>query len=275
MSCENATGAGSGVKSRRTEAYEVQEEKMLQEFFINDDGIKLHAKLEKPDHVEKCPLLVIIHGLTGHMEERHIAAVADTALELDMAALRVEMYGHGKSEGRFEDHTLLKWISNALKALDYAKSLDFVTDIYLTGHSQGGLLSILVAGMRHDDIKALIPLSPALCITDGARTGNILGMTFDPEHIPDEFFLSGGERLRGDYLRAAQLIDVPEMMKKFRGPVLFVHGDADEAVPAEYSVKAKDEYENARLVLIPEDTHCFDHHLDQMLAAVKTFLAEN
>ena len=40
------------------------------QFYITDDGIRLNAKLNMPDrHGEKCPLVIVIHGFTGHMEE--------------------------------------------------------------------------------------------------------------------------------------------------------------------------------------------------------------
>ena len=124
--------------------------------YILDDGIKLNAKLDMPKNgAEKCPICVIIHGFTGHMEERHIIAVQEAMNELGVATLRVEMYGHGGSDGEFKDHTLYKWLSNAMAAIDYARKLDFVTDVYLCGHSQGGLTAMLLAGMEKDRIKAL------------------------------------------------------------------------------------------------------------------------
>ena len=93
--------------------------------------------------------------------------------EIGFATLRVELYGHGKSGGVFEQHNLMKWINNAMTVTDYAKTLDFVTDLYICGHSQGGLLTMLAAGMRADDFKAAIPMSPAIVIPDGARKGNL------------------------------------------------------------------------------------------------------
>ncbi len=169
----------------------------MQEFFIPSDGIKLHAKLEKPRNTEKCPLAIVIHGFTGHMEERHILAVSQAMNGMGVATLRVEMYGHGQSEGRFEDHTLYKWVTGALAVVDYAKTLEFVDSLYLCGHSQGGLLTMLVAGMKRDDFKAIIPLAPAWMIPDGARQGNLVGQSFDPEHIPEtiEFGLKAQRQL--------------------------------------------------------------------------------
>lgn len=155
--------------------------------FIMDDGIKLNAKLDMPkEHPEKCPLVIVIHGFTGHMEERHIIAVSEALNEIGYATLRVDMYGHGNSEGSFRDHTLYKWLTNAMTVIDYARKLDFVTDLYLCGHSQGGLTVMLAGAIKHDVIKGIIPLSPACMIPDLARKGSLLGTSFDPDHIPEE-----------------------------------------------------------------------------------------
>ena len=76
----------------------------MSRFDIMDDGIRLNAKLDMPENPpEKLPLVIVIHGFTGHMEERHITAVCKTLNEIGLATLRVDMYGHGSSEGRFED----------------------------------------------------------------------------------------------------------------------------------------------------------------------------
>jgi pimeloyl-ACP methyl ester carboxylesterase len=244
----------------------------MQEFYINDDGIRLHAKLERPEGAEKCPLCIVIHGFTGHMEETHILAVSQALLECGIATLRVEMYGHGKSDGEFRNHTLYKWVTNALAVVDYAKTLDFVTDLYITGHSQGGRLTMLIAGMRPDDFKAVMPLSPAWMIPDGARMGNMLGIAYDPKHIPDE--LSNGMlNLSGNYIRVAQTIHPEEEIVRYEGPVLIIQGDRDEAVPLSYAEKAAELYKNAKLVIIPGDDHCYTKHLDQVVAAVKEYFS--
>lgn len=244
----------------------------MKEFFITNDGVRLHAKLDEPEGARR--LALVFHGLTGHMEERHIVAVAQALNEVGVATLRVELYGHGQSDGDFAEHTLYKWITGALAVMDYAKELGYEQGFYVTGHSQGGLLSMLLAALRPDDVRALMPLSPAIVLIDAARTGNLFGITFDPRHVPDRLEMPGGRCINGNYLRVARTLHVDEAIDDYEGPVLLVHGTADEAVPVHYSVDAAERYAHAKLVLVDGDDHGYHQHLNQVLDAIKAFVTE-
>ena len=248
----------------------------MREFYIQDDGIRLHAKLDIPEGVSeesgKCPLCIVIHGLTGHMEETHIIGASKALNEEGIATLRVEMYGHGRSGGAFENHNLFRWLNNAMTVVDYAKTLDFVTDMYICGHSQGGVTTIMLAGMMPDVFRAAIPLSPGVMITEGSRTGRLLRGSFDPDHVPDEMWVNDEQKVKGNYIRAAQMLDVDWSIRHYKNPVLIVHGDEDEAIPVEYAREAAAKYSDAKLVIIPGDDHCYNRHLDQVTAAVREFM---
>ena len=244
--------------------------------YILDDGIKLNAQLDMPAHAAgKHPLVIIIHGFTGHMEEKHLTAASQMLNEMGYATLRVDMYGHGKSEGRFHDHTLYKWLTNAMTVIDYARGLDFVTDIYLLGHSQGGLTVILAGGLKHDAIQGIIALAPACMIPELARSGGLLGTAFDPDNLPEEMTVWGNWVLGSNYVRVAQTIHVEEAIDRYRGPVLVVQGDRDDPSLMQSAVAAAKRYQNAQLVMIPGAPHCFDDHLDQLTAAVKTWMEKH
>ncbi len=242
------------------------------EFYIHSDGLRLHAKLDLPGDRARYPLVIVLHGFTGNMEERHILAVSEAMREVGYATLRVELYGHGQSDGTFAEHNLYKWLNNVFAVTDYARSLDFVTDLYLCGHSQGGLTTMLAAGMMPETFRGILPLSPALSLLTGARNGRLLGVDFDPDHIPDTFEYAGMP-LRGTYVRVAQTLYAEPVFSRFKGPVLLIHGDEDELVPFQDSVEAVKLYEHAKLVRIAGDTHGYDFHLDQVTEAVKAFLS--
>ena len=243
--------------------------------YIIDDGIRLDAQIDMPesyDKAKKIPIVIIIHGFTGNKEERHILAVSRMFNELGCATLRVDMYGHGKSDGSFSNHNLFKWMGNAMTVVDYARSLDYVSDIYLCGHSQGGLTVMLAAALKHEFIKGLIPMSPAVMIPEGARKGMMLGIKFDPDDIPDVLPTESDWKLGGNYIRVAQTIHPEEAIARYRGPVLLVHGDADESVPVQCSIDAAKHYSNSELVLIHGDTHCYDNHLDVVVEAIRKWM---
>ena len=237
-----------------------------EEFYLNDDGIRLHAKLDRPEGLDKTPLCIVVHGLTGHMEEPHLCAVSETMNDLGIATLRVELYGHGQSDGAFEDHDLAKWLHNLDTVTDYAKSLDFVTDLYLCGHSQGGLAVVIQAGRRPEEYKAILPLAPALMIPRLAKQ-------FPEDEIPDCFYFHE-QRIAQGYILANRALDVDAAIRNYHGPVLLVQGMADTTIVPQDTVDAAKVYENATLVTIDGDTHCFDYHLDKVVEAVKEFMAK-
>ena len=242
-------------------------------FYIENDGVRLAADLDMPKGADgKLPLVIIIHGFTGNRKERHILAVSSALNSIGYATLRVDLYGHGESDGEFRNHTLYKWLTNAMAVVDYARGLDFVTDIWLCGHSQGGLAVMLAGALEHDRIRGIIPLSPACMIPELARSGELLGLHFDPDRIPEELPVGEDRVLGGNYARVAQTIHVEEAIDRFTGPVLIVHGDADESVPVKYGIEAAERYKNGTLVLIPGDTHCYDHHLEMVTDAVKEWM---
>ena len=245
----------------------------MKDFFIDSDGIRLHAKLDMAEGKKRGPLCILFHGLFGNMEETHLVAAQKAMNEAGVAVLRVELYGHGKSDGEFKDHTLFKWVTNAVSVVNYVKTLDFVTDLYVCGHSQGGLLTMLVGGMFPDLIKAIIPLSPAWMIPDAARDGSLFGFSFDPEHIPEQFEESGVV-LSGDYVRVAQMIHPEDQIDRYTGKVLLIQGDEDDARVVLYAEKARALYKNAKLVPIHGDDHNFTCHLDEMTAALRAFFEE-
>ncbi len=238
---------------------------------IMDGGIALSAILERPS-AERCPLAIVLHGFTSSKDKAHTVAACQAMEEAGFATLRFDLYGHGESGGEFKYHTLHQWISNTLAVMEYARSLDFVTDLYLSGHSQGGLVAALAAGMAPDLIKGLILRAPAFMIPRCAREGSLLGFAFDPLHVPREVEVIKGLTLSGNYIRVAQTVHVEEAVDRFPGPVLLIHGDADDVVPPEESRWAAERYQNSRLEIIPGESHHFDCFPKQMKLVIRGWL---
>ena len=230
---------------------------------IHDDGIELNAVLEVPEEHDGHRLVILLHGFTSDKDRPHHIRTALAMRDAGFATLRFDLYGHGESGGEFRNHTLFKWISNTMAVIHWALDHGY-DEIYLSGHSQGGLVAALVAGMEADRIRGLILRAPAFMIPQGARDGRMLGGEFDPDHIPDEIEVGKGLKLSGDYLRVAQTIHVEEAIDRFKGPVFILHGDQDDIVPSEDSEKYSRQYSRCELMVLAGETHHFDQNPERM-----------
>ncbi len=238
---------------------------------IRDDGIALRADLERPEGAEECPLAIVLHGFTSSRDRPHTILAAQAMREAGFATLRMDLYGHGESGGEFRKHTLWKWVSNVMAAISWARGLDFITEIVLSGHSQGGLAAALAAAMAPDHVRGLILRAPAFQIPQGARDGCLLTEHFDPMRIPDAIPMIKGLTLDGEYIRVAQTVHVEEAQERFKGPVLILHGDEDDLVPVEESEKAAARYARCELKILHGETHHFDRYPEEMARQIRAF----
>lgn len=246
----------------------------MKEFFIEKDGFKIHAKLMLPEPApEQMPLVLVVPGLTASIEQPHMVEAAEAVVEAGYAALRVELYGHGLSDGEFVNHNILEWISEMVYVIDYARSLPFVTKVFILAHSQGGFTAMFAGAAKQDQIEAMLLLAPATNIRDLAQDGTFGDADLDPKQLPDTFFW-GKKEFSGNYLRLAQFLPTEAARAAFEKPVLLIHGTEDELVPYRYAVENAAGYKNCTFVTIEDDHHSFDIHRDQMRQAIKDFLAD-
>ncbi len=243
------------------------------EFYINCDGIALHSKLDFPkEKKEKYPLIIIIHGLTGNMEETHIKEIAIACNSIGFATLRVDMYGHGKSEGEFRNHTIFHWVLEIMNVIDQVKSWEFVSRIYLTGHSQGGAAVVLAASLKEEVLNAIIPLSPAMMLKEAAYQGGFPNTAYDPDHLEEELLLFGEHAISSNYMKVCRMLPFEDAVKNYKKPVLIIHSDTDELVPYPYSVRLQRAYADAKLETIFNDDHCYSKYLHKVTDRIIKFL---
>lgn len=117
---------------------------------IQVDGAvgKLSGVLYRPElsSGDKTSLAILMHGFMSDKNDRIITTLASELQKKHIAFIRFDFNGHGDSEGDFQNMTLSSEIADAKKIFDYARQLDFVDDILLLGHSQGGVVASMLAG---------------------------------------------------------------------------------------------------------------------------------
>ena len=197
-------------------------------------GLTLRGVLEKPVD-GPAPLVIMCHGFGGRMDAfpgGYFQLWSDALTAAGLATLRFDFNGHGDSEGRFRDMTVYNEIEDAAAVLQYAMTLPDVTDIYLLGHSQGGVVAGMLAGYYHDVVKKLVMLCPATSLKQDALDGTCMGVKYDPNRIPDAVQI-GPNLVGGLYYRMAQTLPIYEVTAQFAGEALAFIGGKDMVVHAE------------------------------------------
>ncbi|MGN1370342.1 MAG: alpha/beta fold hydrolase [Aristaeellaceae bacterium] len=196
-------------------------------------GLTLRGCLEKTvDH--PCPLVLMLHGFGGCMDAGSgwLQEWSDALTAAGFATLRLDFNGHGQSEGRFCDMTPYNEIEDAAVFLQYALKLPDITDIYVLGHSQGGVIAGMLAGYYHDAVKKLVMLVPAASLKTDAQQGTCMHVTYDPQHIPEAVQI-GANQVGGLFFRMAQTLPIYEVTAQFRGKALAILGGRDGVIVAD------------------------------------------
>ncbi len=202
---------------------------------IRRAGLTLQGCLEKKV-AGPCPLVLMLHGFGGCMDTRPggwFQEISDLLTEAGFATLRFDFNGHGESEGSFRSMTPYNEIEDAAAFLQYARSLPDVTDIFLLGHSQGGVVAGMLAGYYPDAVSKLVMLVPAASLKTDAIAGTCMGVTYDPQHTPEHVLLPGDRDVGGLYFRMARTLPIYEVTSQFTGPALAVAGGKDGVVFAD------------------------------------------
>lgn len=235
---------------------------------IQRDGLTLVGEREEP-FGEIYDMAILMHGFTADKNTPLLKEIADSLRDENVASVRFDFDGHGESDGKFEDMTVPSEIADGKAILDYVRTDPHVRDIFLIGHSQGGVVASMLAGLYPDLIKKLVLMAPAAQLKDDALKGNTQGAVFNPDHIPDIVPLVGakmGQKLGGFYLRTAQVLPIYQISARFHGPVNIIVGSNDQVVDPKYSKKYDQVYRNSQLHLIANADHSFTGAYQQQAA---------
>jgi len=201
-----------------------------------------------------CKAVIVSHGFASNMMITF--NYAKTFVKAGYIAVLYDfcMSGSGISSGKSTGMSVITEKENLIDVIDYVKRLDFVDEkhISLAGCSQGGLVSVLAAAQREEDIESLFLYYPALCIPDDARRGCMITAKFNPEEIPDKFKVIF-VKLSKKYAEDASKLNPYSEICKFQKPVLIVHGIEDKLVDISYSEMAEKQYPNCTLVRVHGD----------------------
>lgn len=224
-------------------------------------GIAMDITLPKglDPETEKCPMVILMHGIFSSGNIVPIPALARELADNGIASIRFDFGGHWRSEGEMQQMTIGKEIEDALAMWEYAKTLPYVSEIGLLGHSQGGVVASMTAGIlesRGEKPAGLVLIAPGSVVQDACRNGRFFGAEFNPADPPEFVKCFGIMKLGREYILSTQDLDIYGTAKDYTGPVRLIHGSKDTIVPMSCSERYVEVYgEKAELIVVEGENH--------------------
>jgi pimeloyl-ACP methyl ester carboxylesterase len=217
------------------------------DFIDSIDGVRLAYR-----HVAgEGATIVFLPGYRSDMTGDKAVALADWAASRGLGSLRLDYSGCGESEGDFEAGTLEVWREDALTVIDRVTSGPTV----LVGSSMGGWLMLLIALARPERVRGLVGIATAADFTDWSfsdaeRAGLKAGRLEQQTPYGTQIFLRGFWESGQRNLLLGQPIP-------FAGPVHLLHGQRDDVVPWENSLKVAERLmsDDVRVSLVKDGDH--------------------
>lgn len=230
-------------------------------------GLAMEVTLpdEFNEDTDRCPMVILMHGIFSSKNIVPIPALARALAKEGIASICFDFGGHWKSEGQMQQMTVGKEIEDALAMWDYAKSLPYVTEIGLLGHSQGGVVASMTAGIlaaEGESPAALVLIAPGSVVQDACRNGKFFGAEFNPADPPEFVKCFGIMKLGREYILSTQELDIYGTAKAYTGPVRLIHGSKDTIVPMSCSEKYVESYtQEAELIVVEGENHMITRRL--------------
>lgn len=241
---------------------------------INTSKGSISAIINKPKDLQKCPLVILMHGFMANKKLNPLKSISQALESNGIASIRFDFNGHGNSYGKFCNMTVENEIEDARIVYHYVRNLDFVSEISLLGHSQGGVVAGMLAGELGSRICSLIQLAPAAVLKDDALNGVLMGNHYDPANPPKHLWVMC-HKVGQDFFKVAQNLPIYEVSSKYKGPVLLIHGKKDKIVPYQYSERYDEIYQNSQIILLDEENHMMNNNRDIIVEECVNFISKH
>lgn len=224
----------------------------------NSKGDRLCGILSGSDKDSTKPIVILVHGFASTKDSNSYLDLEKRFNEQGINVFRFDLYGHGESEGKFEDLTISEAADDVLNAISFIKSKGY-RKIGLAGSSFGGLASLLAAA-KSKDVQVLALKAPV---------SDYLGkITADVSHSPltewkEKGFIyytdTKGEKhkLNYSFFQDAEKVNGYTAAASITIPTIIVHGDEDQNVPLQQSQKLATVIKQSTLKIIKGADHFF------------------
>ncbi len=230
-------------------------QKPTKEVYIDSfDGLKLYGRIYLRD--EKAPFEIAFHGYRS-LACRDLSGGAMESIRREHNLLLIDERAHGKSEGSVISFGILER-RDVLSWADYIAKNYPESKIILMGISMGASSVLMASEYEMKNVCAVIADSPysAPC--------EIIKKVAGDMHLPARLiypFVRLGARLYGKF-------DLEESapytaVERASVPILIIHGEGDDFVPADMSRKIRENNEKICLETFPDAPHGLSYVFDR------------
>lgn len=210
---------------------------------------KVFARIYIPVIRKRVPCVIIANGYTATYKDYE--PIARRLYKKGIACAVFDFrYGakDSRSGGDMTKMTAATLKTDLRNVLNYMKEQDYVNlkKIYLAGHSQGGLITALVANHRND-LAGLFLVAPAFNIPQLLK--------FDRAK---KTLTIGNGVMSSAYIKSMQKVNLYKDIEDFSKPVYIFQGTSDTTVPEQYAKTAVKHYKKGHLVRYAGQGHVFD-----------------
>ena len=246
--------------------------------FSNSKGNKIQGILSNPTSETNAPVIILCHGFTTSKDNSTNTQLEKIFNNHKIATFRFDFFGHGESEGNFEDITISEAVDDILNAINYLKSKGF-SNLGLVGSSFGGMSSIMAAS-KTDELFVLVlksPVSDYYEVDTKRRTKEEIEDWKTKGYVIHRNSKGEEKRLKYSFFDDFKNNNAYEAAKKIKIPTLIIHGDEDKTVPVEQSKKTSSIIENCKLEIITGADHKYSkpEEFEKMLSLISKFIIEH
>ena len=224
---------------------------VLKRIYIERDNKRIYGSLCIPKYSSSnLKLVILAHGFG--VNHRSMIKYSRMLASKGIASFTFDFLGGASStysDGDMENMSVVTEVKDLKAVMDKVKEFNFIdkNEIYLLGHSQGGVVCALYADKYESDINKLFLINPAFILADMTKDATL------PKK--GEFVVKYDEVKGRRYFLDGRKINLFDSFTNFKKECLIFHGENDKVVPLMYSKKARRAYDKAKLFIMKEEGH--------------------
>ncbi len=201
--------------------------------FQNKYGLTLRGFVHEPRQYDTA--IVFLHGFPSHCRGFTGTRVMKAISATNYLLLVFDFSHTDRSEGKFEDKLMSKEVDDVQSAIDFLQQNYHFRQLVLIGISTGAIDAALYA-YKDKRIDKLVLLGGVSGLKHAARydftdmqVRDFWKKGYIAYHAPGKWYHR--KKLKKAFYDEFFTLDIPQAIKKWRKPLLVVHGEKDEAVP--------------------------------------------